>query len=276
MGSLVLPSGISYRLYIGAVPEGFLTTGSGSTLDFGLLTPVGTYTVVATNIATGCTSNMVGSATVAIDPTVIPSLSIATGIGDTCLRRQLRSLFLLLRSMGARSAVYAWTVNGIAVPVSGPAYTYLPANGDHVTVVFTSSIPCAVPPSLSSALTLSVWAVGAPSVSISGSPADTICEGTLTNFMSVATYGGPAPALTWVVDGAIVVSGTAYAYHPADHDDIYCILGSNYYCRTADSGFSNHIIMSVADSATPVVSITATPSVTISPRSERQSFSTCC
>jgi hypothetical protein len=55
--------GVRYDLMNGSTPAG-TAFGSNSSLNFGLTTTPGTYTVVATAIATGCTSNMLGSATV--------------------------------------------------------------------------------------------------------------------------------------------------------------------------------------------------------------------
>ncbi len=60
-------SGNNYQLYINGVISGSPLSGGG-VLDFGLQTAAGTYTIVATNVATGCTSNMSGSATVVINP----------------------------------------------------------------------------------------------------------------------------------------------------------------------------------------------------------------
>jgi Secretion system C-terminal sorting domain len=74
--------GTNYQLYIGGVPTGSPVAGVGALLSFGLQTVPGTYTVVATNATTGCTSNMSGSATVSTNP--LPSVFTVTGGGSYC------------------------------------------------------------------------------------------------------------------------------------------------------------------------------------------------
>ena len=73
-------TGIKYQLYIGSTTVGSAPGGTGFPIDFGLHTAAGTYTVVATDISTGCTKNMDTSATITINP--LP-LAI-TGATDVC------------------------------------------------------------------------------------------------------------------------------------------------------------------------------------------------
>ncbi len=75
-------SGINYQLYNGASAVGTPLSGSGTILDFGLLTAAGTYSVTATNTVTGCTSDMNGTATVTINP--LPVAYTVTGTGGYC------------------------------------------------------------------------------------------------------------------------------------------------------------------------------------------------
>jgi hypothetical protein len=73
--------GINYQLFNAATP---LTTAGGTSaaLDFGLQTAAGTYTAVASNSITGCTSNMNGSATVVINS--LPNVYPISGTGSYC------------------------------------------------------------------------------------------------------------------------------------------------------------------------------------------------
>lgn len=62
-------TGVSYQLVRdGTTNLGSPQTGTGGTLAFGNQTTTGTYTVVATVVATGCTRTMTGSVTVSSDP----------------------------------------------------------------------------------------------------------------------------------------------------------------------------------------------------------------
>ena len=60
--------GINYQLWMGGSPVGGIVPGTGAALPFGLQTLAGTYTVVATNPATGCYRTMTGSAVVNVNP----------------------------------------------------------------------------------------------------------------------------------------------------------------------------------------------------------------
>ncbi len=73
---------VSYQLSLAGVPSGAAMMGSGSGLSFGLRTATGAYTIVATNPATGCSSNMNGSAIVSVSP--LPNVYNITGGGSYC------------------------------------------------------------------------------------------------------------------------------------------------------------------------------------------------
>jgi len=75
-------TGVNYQLKIGGVNTGIPLAGTGSALSFGLQLTAGTYTVVATNSTTGCTSNMTGSVIITINP--LPSIYNVTGGGNYC------------------------------------------------------------------------------------------------------------------------------------------------------------------------------------------------
>jgi hypothetical protein len=69
---------VTYYLYKNGTSIGSLA-GSGSPLDYGLYTAAGTYTVVALNTTTGCTSNQLGNAVI----TVVAPPSAGTITGPT-------------------------------------------------------------------------------------------------------------------------------------------------------------------------------------------------
>ena len=76
-------SGINYQLYNGATAVGAAVGGTGSAIDFGLQTTVGTYTVLATNSVSGCISEMNGSVPVSILP--LPTVYNVVGGGTLCV-----------------------------------------------------------------------------------------------------------------------------------------------------------------------------------------------
>ncbi|PTS88324.1 hypothetical protein DBR27_23685, partial [Flavobacterium sp. HMWF030] len=80
--------GISYQLQLGGSNNGTPVTGTGNAISFGTKTAAGTYTVIATNTGTSCTSSMTGNAVITIStiplaPTVgtitHPTCTVATG-----------------------------------------------------------------------------------------------------------------------------------------------------------------------------------------------------
>ncbi len=75
-------AGISYQLYNGSATVGTPTVSVGGFLNFGLQTAAGTYSVLATNIATTCTSGMADVVTVSVTPA--PTIYTMTGGGSYC------------------------------------------------------------------------------------------------------------------------------------------------------------------------------------------------
>jgi hypothetical protein len=61
-------SGVNYQLQIGGTNTGSPVAGTGSAISFGLQTVAGTYTVIATNTTTSCTSTMTGSVGISVSP----------------------------------------------------------------------------------------------------------------------------------------------------------------------------------------------------------------
>lgn len=179
IGLLGSTSGMSYKLYNGATLESTLT-GSGSVLNFGPQTDPGTYTVTATNPATGCISNMSGSAVISVIPTVTPSVTITVSPNDTVCTGVLTT-YTATPLNGGSAPTYQWLVNGV-IAGSGSSYSYTPGNADIVTVNMVSSAPCATPASVSAAVTMTVR----PNPSITGST--TTCVGTSVNLSG--TPGG--------------------------------------------------------------------------------------
>ena len=76
-------SGVSYQLMVGGSATGAAVAGTGSPIGFGLQTTAGTYTVVATNTTTGCTSTTATSVVITINP--LPGAFNVSGGGSYCV-----------------------------------------------------------------------------------------------------------------------------------------------------------------------------------------------
>ncbi len=116
-------SGINYQLKLGAGNVGAPVAGTGSAISFGNQTTAGTYTVVATNTVTTCTSTMSGSAVVSIHSLPLANAGanqVICAAGSTILGAFPPA------SGGAGSYTYVWTGSGLsstsaANPVATPA-----------------------------------------------------------------------------------------------------------------------------------------------------------
>ncbi len=126
-------SGINYQLYNGSTIVGSAIAGTGTPLDFGLITAAGTYHVVATNATTTCTNTMSGTVTVTINP--LPVMS-ATATPVTC------SNIVGLASTSTGAVSYNWSpttglsCGACASPTVNPASTIV------YTLTGTSSLGC--------------------------------------------------------------------------------------------------------------------------------------
>ena len=245
--------GISYLLYYGASATGYLA-GSGSPLDFGLLTVGGTYTVRATDNLTGCTSDMFGNAVVMITPTVTPTVGIITGVGDTVCPGTAVT-FIPVAGNGGLSPTYQWSVDSVLVGL-GNSYTFIPADSDVIKVVMTSDGVCVTPLTAVGYYRIRVIPDGAPQVSIAIDPGDTVCQFAAATFTATPTFGGPTPAYIWYVNNIQQAgSGSVFSYAPSTGDIVFCKMVSDYQCRLSDTAYSNVAIMTVAPMIIPHVEI---------------------
>jgi hypothetical protein len=136
-------SGISYMLYNGASPAGTAVAGTGSSISFGNKTAAGTYTVVATNTATGCMRNMSGSAPVSINPQ--PAGFPVTGGGAMCAGSAGVAVGLAGSEAGINYNLYMGTTAiGTSVTGSGGALTFGPQNtsGTYSVVAVNPATGC--------------------------------------------------------------------------------------------------------------------------------------
>ena len=257
-------TGISYLVYQGSFATGIDSAGTGAAIDFGALT-IGSYTVLATNNITSCSAGMLDSAVISITALVVPSISISTISGDTVCAGTYYT-FSATATNGGTAPVYEWQVNGVSPGADSSHYSYIPSNGDVVTVKLTSNAVCAAPDTAMDTVVMTVNENKIPGVSISILPGDTLCAGTLAVFSAVDTFGGVTPAFTWIKNGTVVGTGSTYMftpYIPDNSDVIYCKMASNYACITADTVISDYIRLTVDSSLIPVITLTASPGAVI-------------
>ncbi|MFO8022839.1 MAG: Ig-like domain-containing protein, partial [Perlabentimonas sp.] len=104
-----------------------------------------------------------------------------------------------------------------------------------------------------------------PSVSISASPSESICEDTEVSFTATPTNEGSSPTYQWKLNGSNV--GTDQATYSnsslTDGDVVSCVMTSSETCTSVNPVTSNEITMVVTANVTPSVSISASPSESI-------------
>ncbi len=206
------------------------------------------------------TSNTI---TITVSAAVPASVSITSSGSTICAGDPVT--FTATPTNGGTTPTYQWQVNGTNVG-GATASTFTSTtlvNGDNVTVIMTSSSSCATgSPATSNTITITVSSAVPASVSITASPAGSVCTGTSVTFTAVPTNGGSTPAYQWQVNGVNVSGETASTYTSAtlaNGDVVTCVMTSSSSCATGSPATSNAIVMLVT-TITPSVSIVATPS----------------
>jgi uncharacterized protein YjdB len=233
---------IAYKLYDGGTFIDSLT-GTNAALDFGLQTAGGIYKVVATNITTGCTRKMADSAIVVVNPLLTPMVSIYPHDKDTVCQGSLTT-FIATSVFGGPAPEYQWSVNGATVGFDTLTYSYVPKNGDVVSVVLKSDTTCLKTDLASSEVTMTVDIVYIPTVTISGFTGAAISKGQTITLTAGVTNGGPSPKFQWLKAGIPIAGATNATYTStfANKDSITVIVLGTAKCGTPSF---NSIIMVV-------------------------------
>lgn len=201
------------------------------------------------------TSNAIA---VSVGPNVTPTVSISSNTTAVCAGTAVN--FTATITGGGSTPAYQWKVNGGNVGTNSPLFSSTTlANNAVVTCVLTSSSVCATPASVTSnAVTITVNTIVAPTLSIAAS-STTVCSGTAVTFTATATNAGTTPTYQWKLNGNNVGSNQAtYSLGaPANNDVVSVVLTSSAACATPASITSNTVTLSVSQSITPSVAVTA-------------------
>jgi gliding motility-associated-like protein len=223
--------------------------------------------ILTTNAACASPASATSNAiTILVTTSVTPSVSIAASPnGSICTSTTVT--FTATPANGGATPAYQWKLNGANVGANSTGYSNAGlANGDILTCIITSNAACVSPTTATSnAITMTVAASVAPTVSIISSPNGSICQGVNVTFTASSTNGGTTPAYQWKLNGANVGSNsTSYSNATlANNDIVTCILTSNSACASTPTVTSNAITMVVTATVTPSVSISALPNGSI-------------
>lgn len=149
---------------------------------------------------------------------------------------------------GGTAPQYQWLVNGNPAG-TGPAYNYVPANGDVVQVILTSNFPCLAAATDNENIPMTVVPIVQPVGSVTALPGYIVAPGAYDTFtVNIISGGGSAPTYQWFVNAVPVPGATTTTYITNDlhtGDSINCVVTNNDQC----SGVSafNYIHITVAN-----------------------------
>jgi len=223
--------GAEYTLYTGTPPAATLTlSGTGSIIDFGAWTMPVSYSAIATNISTGCSTYMLGSPTLTILPAIGPIVGPAgvcvgssVTLTDTTTGGRWSSSNPALATIGSASGV----LTGIAVGVDTVTYTsaYGCTKTYPVTVINTV-LPITGPTNACIGATTTLSDSSAGGTWVSGSPA-TATINAATGLVTGVSTG--SSIITYTVGGSCGAVYATVAVHAAPG----AILGATSVCEGA-------------------------------------------
>ena len=201
------------------------------------------------------TSNAVDMAVNALLP-----VSLTIGVDQNPVCEGTVVTFTATAVNGGSTPVYKWFVDGVEViGQTGPAYSFVPANGVMVHATVLSSEPCATQnPAISNLVAMVVLPEMEVAVTIAADQ-NPVCQGTVVTFTATSVNGGVNPVYAWFVNSAVITGQTqsTYQYAPADGDQVYATLLSDANCATSNPATSNILTMTVMDLVPVDVAITA-------------------
>jgi hypothetical protein len=246
-------SWISYQLQRNGSDEGSPMMGTGAAISFGNQTLGGTYTVIATNVASGsCTASMTGSAVITVTPNTPIDIVISSSVGNVICSGTSVTFTATATNPGV-TPIYQWQLNGTNI-ATGITYNTTTLNDDDVvTCLLYSSESCPLPVvDTSNVIVMEVYPYGTPTISISIA-SSTICAGTDAVFTATPTFEGSTPTYQWRLNGTAVGTNSNTYNNPSllNGDQVDCILTSSYPCVTVGGDTSNLITMTII--AAPIV-----------------------
>ncbi len=251
-------TGINYQLYNGSSMVGGPVAGSGSIIGFGLQTSAGTYTVLATDPATGCSNTMSGSAVVVVN--ALPVAYTVTGGGNYCASGPGMHVGLSGSQAGIRYRAYLGSAtSGSPVLGSGAAidFGFRTLAGTYSVVATDTVTACTR--NMAGSVAVSITPLVFPSVGISSDKGTTVCEGQMVTYTALPVNGGTAPVYKWLVNSTPTsVASATYNLVPKQGDVVSVSMTSNATCVSSIIP-SSSVVMTVDTMISPSVALVANP-----------------
>lgn len=243
-------------------PAGFAVSGTTGVVTNATSANAGVYTAsVAHNGCPAATTsiNVAVNSTIPAAPTATSNSPVCSGSALTINASSTASpvTYRITGPHGYVSSAQNTVINNIDTSMAGFYYIIDTLNGcrsakDSILVAVSQSI--------------------ATTIHVSVTPGDTICAGGNFSFNATTTNAGNNPHYQWRLvnslfgDTAIVgaISNNYSSQFLFNGDVIYCVLNSNAQCLLNPSDTSNKITLTVLQPSSPSVSITVSPSNTVS------------
>jgi hypothetical protein len=255
--STVVNGGTSptYQWTVNGVNSGLNTAGFSYTPSSGDIVSC----MVTSNLSCAGNTQATSNQVVMIVNAVMPA-SISVTADQTTVCQGTIVHFSATTSNSGTNPVYQWQVNGTNTGSNSSVFSYAPANGDAISCVLTSGLPCATNnPAVSNLITINVNPSFAASVSITATQVSA-CQGTTVTYTASAINGGINPLFQWRINGINAgVNSPTFSYIPLNGDLVTCSLTSNLTCSTPNPAISNAITMLVSNSLPVSVAITPAP-----------------
>ncbi|WP_345080301.1 SBBP repeat-containing protein [Nemorincola caseinilytica] len=248
----------SISSYSWSGPGGFAAATASTTRPGMTLTDAGVYTLTTTH--NGCPAN-VNTVNVVVNNTTPPA-PVAAASTVNC---NGGTLYLFADTGIVTTATYAWTgPAGFSSALQNPTVSPLSAANAGIYSVTDTVDGCV---SLATTINVTVTPNTPTGITISVTPNDTICGGTLVNFSSMPFNSGVSPLFQWKVNGMPVVGALSTTWASSSLTDgniITCEMTSDADCPAPAVAVSNPIKMNVIANEL-MVYIFANPGVSVNP-----------
>ena len=134
------------------------------------------------------------------------------------------------------------------------------------TTYFKAIVRCSASASADSTVdTITINPFVTPTITLSATPGDTVCAGTIVTFTATVTNGGTTPHYQWLKNGLPVgTDATTYSDGTLVAGDVVtAVLASSIPCASPVSDTSANLALLINPIVTPGVTISASPSDTI-------------
>ena len=196
-----------------------------------------------------------------VNPLLTPHLHLTTPIGDTVCQGVPVTINPNVTNAGV-APTFQWKVNYIPVG-PGSTFTYVPANGDIVTVIVHSNATCILVDTATDTLHLTVSPFVTPTVSLIGS--DSTCGGYPTVFYTSQTNGGWSPTYAWTIDGNPAGTGSSIAFSGVTGNVVQVTMTSHFPCLLTPTAISAPHTITVVPVALPALTLSVHPGYIVTP-----------